>query len=77
MLNPDIENEFSFRQRIVRQATFDFITKKKQNAPYDEVIINGAKKIYHGKFHIKFRGSLYRGVSRNGRQWQILVMIDS
>ena len=69
MLNPDIELEFSFRQRVVRQATFDFIMIEKQDAPLDEIIINGAKKIYHGKFHIKFRGSLYRGVSRNGRQW--------
>ena len=42
-----------------------------------DIILGGAQKIHHGKFHNKYRGSIYRGVSRNGKSWQILIMIDS
>lgn len=27
--------------------------------------------------HSKYRGSNYRGVSRNGKAWQVLIMLDS
>jgi len=39
-------------------------------------VIQSALKVNHGKFHADYRGSLYRGVSINGRAWQVLIMID-
>lgn len=55
-----------------------FLKLKKQNFTkhLDEIIIKKAGKVYHSKSHQDFRGSIYRGVSINGRCWQVLIMID-
>lgn len=37
--------------------------------PMDQVIVESAQKVNHGKFHDKYRGSLFRGVSKNGKAW--------
>ena len=42
----------------------------------NEVILKSAQKCNHGKFHDKYRGSLFRGVSVNGKAWQTMLMID-
>jgi hypothetical protein len=33
------------------------------------------KKNFRGKYEANFRGSRFRGISRNGNGWQILVMM--
>lgn len=43
----------------------------------DQVIVRSGEKINHGRFHDKYRGSQFRGISRNGKSWQVLIMIDS
>jgi len=43
----------------------------------NKIVISGSQKQNLSKFHVDFRGSIYRGVSRNGRAWQILIVIDS
>ena len=43
----------------------------------DELAVLSARKVNHGKFSDRYRGSLYRGVSKNGKAWQILIMIDN
>ena len=56
---------------------FLYLTDQDRDIPLDKKLLISAQKINHGKFHNKYRGSLYRGVSRNGKSWQILIMIDS
>lgn len=43
----------------------------------ENMVLMSARKVNHGKFSDRYRGSLYRGVSRNGRTWQVLIMIDN
>jgi hypothetical protein len=44
--------------------------------PLDNYVILEAKKVNRGKIdHKDFRGSLYRGVSVNGRKFQVFAMI--
>ena len=42
----------------------------------DDIVIERSLKFNHGKFHDRFRGSKYRGVTINGNQWQTIVNID-
>ena len=42
----------------------------------EETVIYHTNKVHHNKFHSEFRGSRYRGVSINGKCWQVLIMID-
>jgi hypothetical protein len=37
-------------------------------------VIKPYEKIYRGHNVENFRGSKYRGISRNGKSWQILIM---
>ena len=56
---------------------FIHLTDCHQAIDMSEVVIQSSQKINHGKFHPHYRGSIYRGVSRNGKSWQVLIMIDS
>ena len=59
-----------------------------QNDTKDNNIIQGAEKLKHNEEisenelgeiltkNLKPRGSKYRGVSRNGSQWQVLIMVE-
>lgn len=44
----------------------------------DELVIKSTDKVGKGfnKPSNGFRGSKYRGVSRNGNQWQVLIMVN-
>lgn len=44
----------------------------------DEYVIFSQKKPANHNFHLhcNFRGSRFRGISRNGNSWQILLMIN-
>jgi hypothetical protein len=48
-----------------------------KNIGMNELVVVSARKVNHGKFSNRYRGSLFRGVSRNGKAWQILIMIDN
>jgi hypothetical protein len=41
-----------------------------------ETVIMGHKKIFKGAYVSNFRGSKYRGISKNGNSWQILLMVN-
>ena len=68
-LNPLIEAAFSKRQQKNRMKLFLQLTPEGMENPMSEVVVIGAPKINHGRFHKLYRGSIYRGVSRNGNSW--------
>lgn len=41
------------------------------------IMLKGTQKNNHGNLHQDYRGSMYRGVSRNGKSFQIILMIHS
>ena len=43
----------------------------------DKVFLTCTPKNHHANIRDNFRGSNYRGVSVNGKSWQILILIDS
>jgi hypothetical protein len=47
----------------------------RQRRPYEKIIFPH-KKAFKGGNVDNFRGSRYRGISKNGNSWQILVMIN-
>jgi hypothetical protein len=47
-----------------------FIATKRQK----ETVITPYKKKFKGQNTSNFRGSRFRGISKNGRSWQILIM---
>ena len=49
----------------------DLVRTKKEN----EVVIKPYFKSFKGSDINNFRGSKYRGISKNGSSWQILVMV--
>ena len=55
-----------------RKKLFD--SMKSQND--DEVIIKSSKKHHNKTIEDHSRGSEFKGVSKNGKSWQILMMID-
>lgn len=85
-LDPEIEAQFSHRQRPVRRETFEYLTRKvngKDQIDMDMVLIKSCPKVTQGfdqnnfKRGRVYRGTNFRGVSLNGRcNWQILTMID-
>lgn len=42
----------------------------------NEIVIKPYTKIFKGSDTNNFRGSKFRGISKNGNSWQILVMIN-
>lgn len=47
-----------------------------QNRRPNEIIIKPYKKTFKGDNVDNFRGSKFRGISKNGNSWQILVMVN-
>ena len=74
-LNPAIEDQYSNNHRKLRKNLFDFL-KKMGTDQNNSIIIEKAKKIQRVVQHRDSRGSRYRGVSINGKAWQILIMVD-
>ena len=77
VLNQSIERYFSLKQQRSRLKIFTYLTDPEKNIGMDELVLMSAPKVNHGKFSSRYRGSEYRGVSKNGKSWQILIMIDN
>lgn len=77
LLDPVIEKYFSTKQQSNRLKLFLHLTDPDKRLKMTEKVILSASKVNHGRFTNEYRGSLYRGVSRNGKSWQVLIMIDS
>lgn len=41
-----------------------------------EIVIRPYRKVFKGDNVKNFRGSKFRGISKNGNSWQILLMIN-
>lgn len=48
---------------------FSHLTDPDKSIAMDELVLMKASKVNHGKFSNRYRGSLYRGVSKNGKAW--------
>jgi hypothetical protein len=86
MLDPAVERLFSLEDQRRRRQTAEVLMHKRAL----DVVITPAEKQYRGpkktlggpkKYRCSsqqpFRGSNYRGISRNGgSSWQILVMLN-
>lgn len=86
-LDMNLEIKFTGKQRIVRRELFEFLMGKtsdgKDKIELDQIIIRCCPKISQGLGEYfpqnseLYRGTNFRGVSRNGRcNWQILTMVD-
>lgn len=42
-----------------------------------EPVVFPSSKIRYRMDHSKYRGSSFRGVSKNGKAWQVLIMLES
>jgi hypothetical protein len=71
-VDPDIEKEFTVSIQKKRQR---LIEELKDKRPF-EIIIKPHKKAFKGLMNDNFRGSKFRGISKNGTSWQILVMVN-
>lgn len=68
-LDKGIESYFTIKQQKNRLKMFLHLTDPDKHIAMDDLVIQSARKINHGKFSNQYRGSLYRGVSRNGKSW--------
>ena len=50
----------------------DFLETKKDT----DIVIKPHQKVFKGDNLSNFRGSRFRGISKNGNSWQILVMVN-
>jgi len=55
-----------------RRKLFDILKVKRAH----EIIISPHKKAFKGQNVNNFRGSKFRGISKNGNSWQILLMVN-
>jgi hypothetical protein len=55
-----------------RRRLVDLLKIKRTN----EIIIAPHKKAFKGENVNNFRGSKFRGISKNGNSWQILLMVN-
>ena len=72
MLDSDVEKGFSVSVQKKRRRLVEVLSTKR---PY-EIIIKPHKKAFKGDNVTNFRGSKFRGISKNGNSWQILIMIN-
>jgi len=70
--NTDIEQSFSVSVQKKRQRLLEAMKTKKGF----ELVIKPHRKSYKGAQVHNFRGSRFRGISKNGNSWQILVMVN-
>jgi len=47
-----------------------------RNKKCSDIIISPHKKAFKGQNVNNFRGSKFRGISKNGNSWQILLMVN-
>ena len=72
LTNPELENEFSVSVQKKRKRLFELLQTKRD----EEILIKPHKKVFKGDNVNNFRGSKFRGISKNGNSWQILVMVN-
>lgn len=72
MLDSEVEKEFSVSVQKKRRRLVEVLQSKR---PF-EIIIKPHKKVFKGAEVSNFRGSKFRGISKNGNSWQILVMVN-
>ena len=67
-----MEQEFSLSVQKKRRKLVDLLQTKRAQ----EVVIKPHRKTFKGDNVDNFRGSKFRGISKNGNSWQILVMVN-
>jgi hypothetical protein len=66
------EKGFSVSVLKKRRRLIDVLRTKRTN----EIVIAPHKKVFKGANVSNFRGSKFRGISKNGNSWQILLMVN-
>ena len=66
------ENGFSVSVLKKRRRLIEVLRTKR----LQEIVIHPHKKVFKGDNVNNFRGSKYRGISKNGNSWQILLMVN-
>jgi hypothetical protein len=66
------ENGFSVSVLKKRRHLIEVLRTKR----LQEIVIHPHKKVFKGDNVNNFRGSKYRGISKNGNSWQILLMVN-
>lgn len=66
------EKGFSVSVLKKRRRLIDILRSKRSV----DVIITPHKKVFKGANVNNFRGSKFRGISKNGNSWQILLMVN-
>ena len=72
LLDSEIEKNFSVSVQKKRKRLVELLNIKRSF----EIIIKPHRKAFKGENVENFRGSKYRGISKNGNSWQILVMVN-
>ena len=67
-----MEKGFSVSVQKKRRRLIELLETKR---PF-EIIVKPHKKAFKGDNVQNFRGSKFRGISKNGNSWQILVMVN-
>lgn len=67
-----VENGFSVSVLKKRRRLIDLLRTKRAQ----EIVIHPHKKVFKGANVNNFRGSKFRGISKNGNSWQILLMVN-
>ena len=68
----EVEKNFSVSVQKKRKKLVELLQSKRQY----EVLITPHRKAFKGDNVENFRGSKFRGISKNGNSWQILVMVN-
>lgn len=72
IIKKEVEKKFSVSVQKKRRRLYDQLVNRE---PY-EIILRPHKKSFKGENNQTFRGSKFRGISKNGNSWQILVMVN-
>jgi hypothetical protein len=67
-----VEKGFSVSVQKKRRRLVEILSSKRTY----EIVIKPHKKAFKGDNVQNFRGSKFRGISKNGNSWQILVMVN-
>lgn len=66
------ESGFSVSVLKKRRRLIEILQGKREQ----ELVIQAHKKLFKGANVSNFRGSRFRGISKNGNSWQILLMVN-
>lgn len=74
-LDQAVEQQFDATTQAIRTEMFDYLINS-EGLEMHSVVLVKASKNRHKKRTDGYRGSTFRGISKNGRQWQVIVFID-